>query len=710
VDHSMSQLLERLLLKLDQDYKVFVGDLRHALEPEFGDRVTVRAVTGEKDITGIEVEVRGSGRKASMTVSIVPMGEWLRGKSPPQRFKARMGVGMGVKFPTKEGTLDGVIWHTARWLNANSGKLSEDLAEESSSHLKTKDKWVKVTLGDMKKNPDLVDELFGLIKTAYASIGGHIKFRVPEDLISGNLRIVAIDYDADPDPEAMSVAKKKPSGLKSVAMGHDGSRKAKDVSLAKKGKELKSGMFSEMSGAMAHIMLSKFNVPSINSKAAVEKVIGKKIEWIGEHPGGKYPDHPGWYKRKIAGGDHMKILLGTPAGVSEGLAEDTIPMILRRTERKVKRRAEDYSPRVSGVERTRKVWFFEVGDYTVRMRAIPKSAKQKRVESMDVKVKCSCPSWRWNGPEHWAMEHSYQYGRPVGTASFPKINDPKFRHAACKHTVAVFEYVKEHKLKIDPPKKMSEMLEQLSVVLGIGESPPLKKRVEKKKYGRLDRAFKDPHPGIQFKLQPPRGSSQHGPEQSVEGDTTMTSMAELIERAESGDISSQALKANTGDVMLVMYGGSRFEGVVLQGKDAPWVMRGKDGFTVVDEKDIKKPTRHAWKAVSVILKGGEAFVGGKPVDSLKVKRRGAYSRDDVVNASKVDEEVTGNDWVVVDVDSGGTVSQGFSSRDEAEEFCRMSNLGLIGEMESDRMESADPFMLALKRGHPHIVWTTPSNR
>ena len=71
---------------------------------------------------------------------------------------------------------------------------------------------------------------------------------------------------------------------------------------------------------------------------------------------------------------------------------------------------------------------------------------------------------------------------------------------------------------------------------------------------------------------------------------------------------------------------------------------------------------------------------------------------------------TENNWVVVDVDSGGTVSQGFSSREEAEGWATQSNLGLIPEEQSTRMEKADPIMLALKRDHPNIVWVSPPTR
>ena len=70
-----------------------------------------------------------------------------------------------------------------------------------------------------------------------------------------------------------------------------------------------------MSDAMSHIMIKYYNAPFVDNEEDVQKVLGKEIEWIGPHPEGKYPKHPGWYKRKLGGNMHMKILLGRPNGV-----------------------------------------------------------------------------------------------------------------------------------------------------------------------------------------------------------------------------------------------------------------------------------------------------------------------------------------------------------------------------------------------------------
>lgn len=72
------------------------------------------------------------------------------------------------------------------------------------------------------------------------------------------------------------------------------------------------GNYAEVSGAIMHILISKFGVESIDSQEDVEKVLGKAVSWVGENPNGKYPGYTGFYNRVIGGTEHMKILLGKP--------------------------------------------------------------------------------------------------------------------------------------------------------------------------------------------------------------------------------------------------------------------------------------------------------------------------------------------------------------------------------------------------------------
>lgn len=83
--------------------------------------------------------------------------------------------------------------------------------------------------------------------------------------------------------------------------------------------------------------------------------------------------------------------------------------------------------------------------YTVIVRALAKEEQideEAHVRDMDVKVSCSCPYWRWQGPEYHAKKEDYLKGGPRGTASTPDIRDPERDNYACKHVAYVLEIMK----------------------------------------------------------------------------------------------------------------------------------------------------------------------------------------------------------------------------------------------------------------------------
>ena len=209
--------------------------------------------------------------------------------------------------------------------------ISEDRGPEEASELTRwedydapKNKWYDVPVEDIELAAQakggevtIASELYDLIDAAYAKIGGHFDFQKPSDLPDDYTDWSAIELDGDPQPDALRVAKKKGHGLKMAAAGHDGSKEAIDAYLLKTAQLLNgTGYYGEMSKGIAHIMIKYHDVPFVNNKEDVEKVLGKSVEWVGEHPSGRYPNHPGWYVRNI-GGKHrdMKILLGRPSGV-----------------------------------------------------------------------------------------------------------------------------------------------------------------------------------------------------------------------------------------------------------------------------------------------------------------------------------------------------------------------------------------------------------
>ena len=97
------------------------------------------------------------------------------------------------------------------------------------------------------------------------------------------------------------------------------------------------------------------------------------------------------------------------------------------------------------------MWLFDVqggsGTYRIRLQA-QRKGRLRDLRKSHILVSCSCPFWRWQGPEHWAKKRGYLYGRPRGTASFPVIKDPSDEHGACKHVLAVIHHVTKHKWEV----------------------------------------------------------------------------------------------------------------------------------------------------------------------------------------------------------------------------------------------------------------------
>lgn len=156
-----------------------------------------------------------------------------------------------------------------------------------------------------KETEEEKDTIFDLISNAYAQIGGHPNYNSPDNVTGseGDADYVVIDLDDDPEIDAVSVSKEKPSGTKYVATGHDGSSPAKRAMINHKANNLKSkGYYIEVSGRIKDILIAK-GVPVITDKETIERVMkGKKIEI----------NDDGSYERYIGGQKHTKVLLGNP--------------------------------------------------------------------------------------------------------------------------------------------------------------------------------------------------------------------------------------------------------------------------------------------------------------------------------------------------------------------------------------------------------------
>lgn len=126
-------------------------------------------------------------------------------------------------------------------------------------------------------------------------------------------------------------------------------------------------------------------------------------------------------------------------------------------------KAKGLTPRLARVDMKNGVWLFNVKSssgkksYRVRVKAI-RHGNVKDMNKLHVKLSCSCPYWRWQGPEFHAKQDIFQYGKFQGTASPPDIRDPKRVHAACKHMLSALQLVKGWKLRGGMDKRGSRYL------------------------------------------------------------------------------------------------------------------------------------------------------------------------------------------------------------------------------------------------------------
>jgi len=165
-----------------------------------------------------------------------------------------------------------------------------------------KDKWVDITPDE---KAEYVKDIFDLINTAYAPIGGNLNYKSAADVLGSeaDADYEVINIDDDPEPDALISYKEKPTGRKLTALGHDGTSGAKSVSLNHIADLLKKpGFYFEVSGKLQDILLAK-GAPVVKDKELIQKVLkGKELEF----------NEDGTYQRYIGGKKYTKTLLGNP--------------------------------------------------------------------------------------------------------------------------------------------------------------------------------------------------------------------------------------------------------------------------------------------------------------------------------------------------------------------------------------------------------------
>jgi len=176
--------------------------------------------------------------------------------------------------------------------------------------------WTKLPIKQLGKNNDLTQDVFDMIDKSYGPIGGYPDFKKPSDLPSDSTDWIGVDTDKEPDFDAVRFSKPGPGGQKMTGSATDGSDAAKKMMVNKTAKMLDTkGNYAEMSGAIAHIMITRKGVPYVADEESARRLLpGKDIEWVGKHPEGKYPGYEGWYYRILGGKKRIKIILGRPNG------------------------------------------------------------------------------------------------------------------------------------------------------------------------------------------------------------------------------------------------------------------------------------------------------------------------------------------------------------------------------------------------------------
>jgi hypothetical protein len=165
-----------------------------------------------------------------------------------------------------------------------------------------KNKWVELSSDE---KAEYAKDIFDLISTAYAPIGGNLNYKSAADVLGSesDADYEVINIDDDAEPEALISFKEKESGKKLTALGHDGSSEAKSESLNRMANLLKKqGYYLEVSGKLQDILLAK-GAPIVKDKELIQKILkGKKLEF----------NEDGTYQRFIGGEKHTKTLLGKP--------------------------------------------------------------------------------------------------------------------------------------------------------------------------------------------------------------------------------------------------------------------------------------------------------------------------------------------------------------------------------------------------------------
>lgn len=155
------------------------------------------------------------------------------------------------------------------------------------------------------------DDVERMVTQAYASIGGNSKAQSASAIAAEYPHWILADIDDDPDVDVFVGMQVRDGREKICIAATDGSTRAKMHLLRLQQRLIDEGCLMEVSGAPAHILLTKMHAPYVHDERKARTLLpGKDITWYGDHPEGLFPGTDGWYSRSIGGQRHTKIIVG----------------------------------------------------------------------------------------------------------------------------------------------------------------------------------------------------------------------------------------------------------------------------------------------------------------------------------------------------------------------------------------------------------------
>lgn len=143
-------------------------------------------------------------------------------------------------------------------------------------------------------------------------------------------------------------------------------------------------------------------------------------------------------------------------GVGGIRVASTAEQILSGLDPKFQQRAQACSAALKRADMKNMRWVFAVdcgnGVKAVKLKAVRPRANVTAFDKMDLELTCSCPAWRWLGPEFHARGEGFLLGKPQGTASTPDIKDPERDNRVCKHVAAALAVARGWTLPKAKPK------------------------------------------------------------------------------------------------------------------------------------------------------------------------------------------------------------------------------------------------------------------